>query len=465
MKKATLTELTNALDEVAYPIVYRGKIHPATFFERLKLRYRSDYSRQQGIALMTLLVEGLSEAPRIFPADAFKGREVCILREFLLRNKKWLERADDQLFKNFKAEFTAYRLGITRANMDASPDLQSFTDTKAFLYNYLAHYRHSLKTKDAFSPVQILMNGEYVDWEDAKSALVDHPDVPGIWPWKYGEKGLKNDDFAEWEDPETRAYRTKRHPLPGSYVFTFCAFCTPKAPRYSGEHSWFRLTTPEGKVYEFGKYRPPRVWKLEKALVNFPATIQSPDMNTMWPIEPDCKLPIKTSEGTKIVELHFEITKEDFDRGLEKIKSIKQRKNLTFGLFDDSCVVMVNEVAAACGIQLDTASSMLKLYFPLSVIKRWNKVQEKLPKWFVNALYFFPGVVTNAMLCLFLGATARFTPEGKRHIDTLGDLFNPEKSILHHPWYLAAVIAPEVEANRPEGNPFGIPLKNRRSQK
>jgi hypothetical protein len=457
MKKATLAELTDALDECAYPIVVRGRVHSANILERLRLRYRSDYSREQGIALITALEEALSQAPRVSPTEAFKSREVCILREFLTRNKAWLERFDDQLFKNLKAEFTAYRLGITRANMDASPELQQFTDTKAFLYNYLSHYEHSLKVESAVSPVQILMNGEYVDWEVAKSVLVDQPDLPGVWPWKYGEKGLKNDDFAEWEDPEERAYLGKKHPLPGAYLFTYCAFCVPKAPRYSGEHSWFRLTTPEGKVYEFGKYRPPRVWKLEKALVNFPATIQSPDMNTMWPVEPDCECPIKRSEGTKVIELHFEISEEDFNRALEKVKSIKKRKNLTFGLFDDSCVVMVNEVAAVCGIRLDTASSMLKLYFPLPVIKRWNKIQRRLPGWFVSVIYFLPAVFTNLMLCLFMGAAARFTPEGKRHINSLRDLFNPEKSLLHHPWYLAAVIAPEVEANRPEGKPFGIP--------
>lgn len=455
----TLVELTNCIDEDSFLVVKKGMIHRASFFEKIKLRFHSDYRRQQDVAVMNLLLEALRHAPRVAPTQAFKSREVNILRMYLTSNRSALERADEELLKKLKTEFTAYRLGITTANLKASPELQQFTDTKSFLYNYLAYYGHTLKTESDQSPVQILMNGKDVSWDDAKTSIVDQPDVQGVWPWKYGPNGLKNDDFAAWDDPETRTYQIKKHPLPGAYLFTYCAFCVPKAPRYSGEHSWLRLTTPEGSVYEFGKYRPPRVWKLEKALVNFPATIQSPDMNTMWPVEPDCNPVLKSCEGTRIIEIHFEITQKDFEKALEKIKEIKQRKNLVFGLFDDSCVVMVNEVAAVCGIHLKTESSMLKLYFPLSVIIALNKIQKYVPKFVVDVIYYIPAVFTNIMLCLFMGARARYTPGGKRHINSLWDLFNPEKSMLHHPWYLAAVIGAEVEANRPEGRPFGIPGK------
>jgi hypothetical protein len=372
------------------------------------------------------------------------------------------------MLKRLKKELTAYRLGITSTNMDASPGLQEFTDKKAFLYNFLSFYGHTLKTdpKNENSEVHILMNDHYVPWTKAKTAIVDQPDAPGIWPRKYDEHGLINSDFSEWSDPETRAYKSCNHTAPGKYLFTYCIFTSWLEPRFTGEHSWFRLTTPNGMIYEFGKYRPPRIWGLSTALVNYPATIQSPDMTSMWPVAPQDPPPIKHTDGLFIAEIPFEITKDDFERALKKIIEIKQSGNHTFGLFDDSCVVLANEVAEECGIKIDTSTSMIKLFliklrFPIWGIELYNKMQSKLPNVVVNVLYYIPAVLTNILLCALFGARKRFKPGGKRHIDSLWDIFDPSKSTLHHPWYLATVIKDDVEANRPKGNPFGIPKKFR----
>ncbi len=312
-----------------------------------------------------------------------------------------------------KKEFTAYRLGITSKNLVASEGLQCFAEKKAFLYNYLSFYDHRLKVKNEDSPIEIILNGEYVEWNEAKRIVVDQKDKPGLWPWKYGPKGLQNEDFGDWSDPESRAYQVSHHPAPGKYLFTFCIFCSLLGPRYSGEHSWFRLITPEGKAYEFGKYRPPNVWKVSQGLVNFPAVIQSPDMSTMWPVEPITNPPLRHSTALEITEIPFEITEEEFHKALHKMTMMKQKDDITFGLFDDSCMVMNNKIARVCGIHMDTSSAMLKLYLPLWGIRLVNTIQKFVPKWIVDVLYYIPAILTNIFLCLFFGATKRMLPGGK----------------------------------------------------
>lgn len=461
----TLDELTRYLDDYSVVIVENGKLRSATFVEQLVRLVSTKLKTKQTLDVLAFITKILHEAKRVTPKTAFCGRDVFIIKEWLLRNQRILsDHRFQAALKHLKTELTAYRLGITVANMDASPGLQEFSEQKAFLHNYLAFYRHTLQTLDENSPVRIMLEGKYVDWTIAKAEIVDAPDVKGIWPRKYGPKGLINSDFGVWEDPHPRAYHTPKHPAPGKYLFSYCVFSSWLSPRFTGEHSWFRLTTPEGLVYEFGKYRPPKIWSLTKALLNYPATIQSPDMTTMWPVAPKNTPPVKHTDGLQITEIHFEISKHSFEKALEKITEIKRQDELTFGLFDDSCVVMVNEVARECGIDIDTSASMLKLVLiklrvPLKWVEKFNKLQASLPPVLVNILYFIPAVLTNIVLCFIFGARKRYKPGGKRHIDSLWDILDPKKSTLHHPWYLSTIIRNDVEANRPKGQPFGIPKK------
>lgn len=454
----TLHELTTSLDRYSHAVPENGDFREETFLEKIKRRFNKKFRQQQEVETFEILTEALRLAPRITPREAFNSREVYTLREWLFRNRLVFRKNPRQeLLTQLKEEFLAYRLGITVENLRASTGLQEFSENKAFLYNYLSFYQHTLKVENSTSPVSIMMGGRYVSWDVAKEAVVDQPDAPGIWPWKYGTEGIQNLDFAEWSDPETRAYYCEKHPMPGKYLFCYCAFCSVHRARHTGEHSWFRLITPEGKVYEFGKYRPPNIWSVGMALVNFPASIQSPDMSTMWPVEPDSPPPFHHSVGLRITEIPIVIKKEAFERGLQKMMSIKSKPNQTFGLFDDSCMVMNNQVAAACGIHLDTKCSMLKLYMPIRVIKWIDKAQEKLPKRVVDALYYVPGVVVNIIICLFFGARKQYKPGGKRHINSLWEIFDPNKSLLHHPWYLAVILKEKID-------PFGYIPKTHESE-
>jgi hypothetical protein len=384
--------------------------------------------------------------------------------------------------RQFKTELTAYRLGITAANLKASEGLESFSENKAFLPNYLSFYRHELQCDTPESAVRIMMNGEYVEWAVAKSEIIDQPDVPSVkfpesntetkWPWKYGAEGLQNEDLFVWDEPdmEKRAYFRQKYADIGKYLFSICVFRAGNGPRMSGDHSWIRLITPEGKVYEFGKYRPPQIKGRMTALMKHHAVIQSPDCSTMWPIPPKERRrgdnpPLRHTDHTKRTKILFEITPENFHRAKDKVLEMQRQQGLQFGLFGESCMVFVNQIANICGIQLKTEASIMKLILPpklIPIVDRIAKLIERLlPKILFDILYFIPGLCTN-IFCLYLGAGVRSRVDGTRHIGSLRDFLNPYKSMLHHPWYVATIVKAEINQHRPKGS-FEIPAPFRTS--
>ncbi len=286
---------------------------------------------------------------------------------------------------------------------------------------------------------------------------------------KYGDSGLQNEDLCVWTNPETRAFIHKPHPCAKigrtpTYLFSYCVYSTSKGPRAGGDHSWFRLTAPDGKIYEFGKYRPPGRFIKRQALRRQVAMIQSPDCSSMWPAAPNPKNdngqpPLKHTDGTHRTKIHFEITEASFNRAMNKIIQLKNQPNLSFGLFDESCVILAHQVAEDCGIRIDTRTSVYKLLLPVRLIRLVDRISKYVPTIIGKILYFIPGVFMNIFACACFGA--RIGSKGDRYIDTIWDLLNPNKSLTNHPWYLATRIKDEVEASRPTGNPFGVPVQFR----
>ena len=230
----------------------------------------------------------------------------------------------------------------------------------------------------------------------------------------------------------------------------------------SGDHSWIRLITPEGKIYEFGKYRPPGIKGRMTALVKHDALIQSPDCSTMWPIPPKEKRrgenpPLRHTDHTVRTKISFEISEEQFHRAKDKVLELQRAQNLQFGLFGESCMVFVNQVANICGIRLKTEASIMKLILPPKLIPLVDRIAKLLPKLLFDILYYIPGLCTN-VFCLFLGAGVRSKVDGTRHIGNLWDFLNPYKSMLHHPWYVASLVKAEIDRSRPEGS-FEIPAQ------
>ncbi len=159
----------------------------------------------------------------------------------------------------------------------------------------MSFYNHELKCDTEESPIQILMNGNYTDWNTAKSTIIDKPDCEGVpskisgtqikWPWKYGKLGLQNEDLFVWNEStlEDRAFVKEKYRQAGKYLFSYCVFHSTKGPRTRGDHAYIRLITPEGKIYEFGKYRPLEISGRETILIKHDEVITNPESSTSWP--------------------------------------------------------------------------------------------------------------------------------------------------------------------------------------
>ncbi len=453
----SLIKFTTQLDQYPHAIVEKGELRRATWLERVKISFLPKFRAEQETAVANVLVKKLRQADRETPRAAYKGRPAYII-------KKWIERnpfIDKSTLKTLKTELLAYRLGITSENLKASEGLQEFTEKKAFLYNYLAFYRHILQTDTPTSPVKVMIDREYLGWNTKKAQeLMKAKDVEGLWPYKYGKNGLQNEDLTNWIDPETRAFEHKEHPFPGKYLFTYCTYTSSLGPRFEGDHSWFRLTTPKGKIYEFGKYRPPRSFSIWKALMKLPATLQSPDSSSLWPVAPDPaddngEPPLIHTDGVIRTRIHFEITEEQFHKALETVKSLQRNGQLSFGVADGSCVMLTQQMAEICGIKIETRSSLYKIALPLPVIRIVDKISKYIPPTIRKILYFIPGIFVNLIMCVVFGALAG--EKENRYFNTIGELLDPNKSLVHYPWYLATRIKEDVEASRPAGNPCGIP--------
>ena len=117
--------------------------------------------------------------------------------------------------------------------------------------------------------------------------------------------------------------------------------------------------------------------------------------------------------------------------------------------------MLTHQIAEICGIKIDTRVSFYKIFLPLPVIRLIDRSKKHIPASIRKALYFIPGVFMNGIYCIFLGGCAG--GKGHRYIENLSEFFDPNKSLVHYPWYLATRIKEDVEASRPEGNPFGIP--------
>lgn len=485
MSIPSLGDFTSSLDKYNCPKVKGTTLRKASHFNRIQCYLFKKHRLAREQEVLQLAINCLKEAPRVSPQDAFKGREVYILREWLgrldhskrfkkLSEEKQLSNPKFKLLREFKTELTAYRLGITSGNLNASVGLETFTEKKGYLPNYLSYYNHSLKTVSADSPVQIKMNGVYVNWSEAKTAIVDKEDAPGIkieglkkpvsFAWKYGREGLHNKDLftTTLQDIEDRALISEKYRAKGKWLFSYCIFHSDNGPRFGGDHSWIRLINPDGKIYEFGKYRPPEIKGLTTLLVNHNEVFQSPDCSTMWPVAPKEKRQgdrpsLRHTDGSKRTKMHFEIDEAKFKASMTKIEKTLQKKDQSFGLFTDSCAVFANSIAGKCGIKLNTQASMIKLLLPAKLIPLIDRIVQYIPGILFKILYFVPGVTMNAC-CLIMGAARRSRVDGKRHIGSVRDFFNPYKSMLHHPWYVATQVKASLDKLRKKGD-YSIPAQ------
>ncbi len=144
MSLKLLTDFTNALDLYSHPQFDQGAIRAPKIFERLNNKVFKKNALGNETAIFNHATELLKNSPRISPRESFRSRHIYILREWARRthHRKMAKTilATQVAYQNFRKELTAYQLGITSKNLEASEGLQEFSEKKrlfADLYELL----------------------------------------------------------------------------------------------------------------------------------------------------------------------------------------------------------------------------------------------------------------------------------------------------------------------------------------
>ncbi len=82
----TLSEVTNLLDQIPNPVFEGGRFRNATWMERCKSRFSPAYRSRQHKNIFPQIISALRRAPRVSPREAFKSKEVFIIRMWIFLN-------------------------------------------------------------------------------------------------------------------------------------------------------------------------------------------------------------------------------------------------------------------------------------------------------------------------------------------------------------------------------------------
>ena len=358
-------------------------------------------------------------AARLPIRDAQNSPAVLAGRRFFSR----LPTIADPRIDACRRELIALKLGISSDVFLPNPGFETFAK-ETHLERYLFEYRQELQVDDN-KGLSILMGGKYVPWRQAQEAMSQFPKRTGspLLPWRYGPEGIQSDDMYDWS--RLRPYKRENPDEWGRrYVFELVV-CCGDTPHKTGDHSWLRLRTPEGDVYSAGLYRPQKRGLGDNLKLPFRVKrglLMMPDVSDFWPGE------------TRF--LRVGISEEQFYTMVQAIEEDKRKDQLVFQLFQSNCVLWAAHIAEKAGITIPVGgSSVGRLLMP----RRLEPLLDLIPSLVrsvadrVTALFF--------NLCqLALGAgivdpdvIEHNGPNVRPHISSWKELFDPKKTILHHP--------------------------------
>jgi hypothetical protein len=154
-----------------------------------------------------------------------------------------------------------------------------------------------------------------------------------------------------------------------------------------------------------------------------------PDVSEFWP--------------TPIHRIPFEITKEQFEAMKLAIETDKRDDNQIFQLVGKNCTQYVESIAKIGNIEIPTAKPFWQLLcqrYGHPNIQTGVKVTEAILPSTISSIFS----TTCTFICnlsLQLAGANKIDPnicqENQKcspHLGTLGDLFNPTKLLVHHPF-------------------------------
>lgn len=345
----------------------------------------------------------------------------------------------------------ASKLNINPIIFDKNPGFEEFARTY-HIERYVMHYDHVVKVDPKTHEVKL----GAMKWSEIPEGIRNKPSNRNRQnkPWIYGQNGPQSKDMYEWE--ALTPYKIVDKPEWGNrYIFEYCVCCEDHF-RLNGDHSWFRLKTPEGEIYSIGLYRPNKRGTKDNLLLPLRMKVGylvSPDLSEFYPD------PIHTIE--------MEISAEKFKEMIAAINKEKKNDHNHFHLPELNCTEYANKYARMAGMDLPTKVSAVRYLAPKFLVKLGDKLPNIVQKVLLVA---FTPLLNLALLAFGAGSIdhelkkkiKKHSLDIQPHISSFWDLFKPTKLYFHPPSHVAQFIFPEIRAWReknPENFRYLIPAK------
>lgn len=386
--------------------------------------------------------------------ELYQKHPDCDRTEFFRNGKRFIKLMSQQAavadrVKEAQKELMALRLGIKSEVFARNPGFYEFAE-EAFLPKHLA--RHG-KTISINSEGNILIEyeGTFHKWNDISEQFATDKLPPKSSRWLYGPKGVQIADVFEWR--ELRPFKIDDPAKwKKGYLFEICVY-VEETLKGRGEHSWFRLYTPDGEIYSVGLYAERKGRSMHKQ----PGKLQCPDVSEVWDDE---------FEPSKIVTLPIIIGRNGFRRVVYKVHK-DLREGRTFHPIDANCVLWNMEYLNIIGCE-DIVKEKTRRFAGRLAVRMVAPALERSGDA-VGAL--FPRKVkTVATHCLavpfwnlvqiILGSSALHPKVDPARVSPhlrLWQLFNSTKLVLYHPHILAEVLREIQEWREQNGDEYGLP--------
>ena len=333
-----LSPLTDALQEpFKYCIVDPYPTVQLLSAMQRALHYRDRHFHEGNIGgIAAVAADTLNALPRTTPKKANEHPQRRAFGKFLQIAKTYCPK--NACVERCQTAFLAFKLAISKHALTNNPEFAQFAKS-ARLERQLVLFDHTIG-EDAAGNVSLFFEGRMQPWAAVQAVALAPPPplldpLPKVYnpPVKYRADGVCNDNCYNWT--ELTPLKREENPSWGErYVLEICALCKGDL-RFTGDHTWIRLKTPEGDIYAPGLYREDNEFWTAFSVKK--GAIQGNDVSEGW--------------DERIHTVSFEINEKQFRQIKQQVEKDHQSSDLPFHLVKPNCTSYALGLAGLAGIR------------------------------------------------------------------------------------------------------------------
>lgn len=438
---SSLPELYRALDQRTPFTLVEGHVKRDNWFTSVR-KWSKSYRTQEAEKIALAIIKDLKNQEKLSPHESKHNpalKAARIFRKTVIPNC-----LPSSIFKNLLEEEVAFSVGLSTDICRKNPGFISFAKDSG-MASYLCRHRLRLTTSQSHEIILPLSpkaakkydlpeGSREAKWTDLTKSLKPKIEKAKEEPFShyfFREGGLTFKSFFREPKPgkelKLRLYRDKgyAHKWGNRYLLEVCVHS--EGAGITGNHSWWRYKTPDGKVYSDAKYREKGGFKDSRIQA---ARIQNPDSSEYTP-------------GYHHKKITVEITKEQFEKLYQYDTDVINGRipNYTFHNLNQNCTDEALKRLSMIGYKVpDFTVTFWRVYGNSTLVKLSSKGYEGLQhihQRIADFVFKIFVVIGNLIQAWYKG----FEPNPKvcgenQYFKSVHDLFDETK--LHHtsPYYL-----------------------------